>query len=325
MRYLGLMVFMSGLVAIGCKMDNPAFGAETESEGGGETDAGKTDGTSTSESDTHTTTGPGGTDGPGGTTGPGTSPTAPTDGVTDSGGTAGDASTGGGSTGGGSTGGDPVCPLDEGTELFVKALAGGTTAITDCGEQVVNVRGPVAEVSPGNWMVRSCGDSCEESCTGEEVLFEFFGDPAAFPAMPDCAVVRMDQHHMVGTDQCEFSGIVVEDAYQPNQPPLYVAAHESEYPPTGISVELTPELRPEPECACEENDCCSQPPGMYTLWFPTSESSARLKQGEHVAGEYFPGQQFGDNLYEVHVLRAHAHEMCRQRPHFDWAILRDPG
>ncbi len=330
MHRFGLTVVMGGLVAIGCKMDNPAFVKETEGDASSGADPGGTRGPTSESSDSSTdsdTTGTSGSDGSAGsdgTTGPDPSPTgpdptstAPTAGTTD-----GTGSTGGASTGGASTGGDPACGLEEGTELLVKAKANGVDRITTCGGQAISVSGPAFEVGSGHWTVRNCGDSCETSCSGEEVLFEFFGDPAAFPSMPDCAVVRMDQYHPVGVDACDFSGIVIEEMFQPSRPPLYVAARETETPPTGISLQVVPELLPEPECSCEQEGCCAFEPGMYELWFATSKSSLSLQQGEYVVGEYFLGQ-LGNLPYEVHVLRAHAHEVCAERPHFDWVVRRE--
>ena len=46
MRCIGLIVAVSALVSVGCKMDNPSFGAETDANSGGDTDASGTRGVS---------------------------------------------------------------------------------------------------------------------------------------------------------------------------------------------------------------------------------------------------------------------------------------
>jgi hypothetical protein len=204
-----------------------------------------------------------------------------------------------------------LLPEHEALDLFVSANGAD---VTKCGSNAVTAWGPAMNLGNGSFIVRDCG-SCDVSCGGEEVLFEFAGPSALFPTwIPPCAQVTVDQYKDLGNDKCEATAVVIRNAIN-NNPPLYIAGMEGLAAPYGITLDVNPTLLGDPMCTCEQPGCCTLEPGAYSLTFV--EANKTLAEGESASAVPVSGLPGNWNL-TVH--RSHAHELCDALPHFDWRL-----
>jgi hypothetical protein len=189
----------------------------------------------------------------------------------------------------------------------------------ECG-QTLEIKGIVQQVEAGVWELEDCG-ACE-LCGGPTYRIELLAPAGWAPQeLPLCSRIAVDYAPMDATPwACSFLGMAVwaDDGIYEESAPRFVGTSIRTAPPSdiqGLQVALD-NVHPE---MCAELDCCSMVPGDYELTFSGAGLSRPLTLGEN---ETALAVEAWSRLYDVHVVRAHAHKECGRIPHFDWVFLR---
>ncbi len=191
--------------------------------------------------------------------------------------------------------------------------------VGSCGE-TLDLKGIVQAVMPGVWRIEDCG-VCE-LCGGPSYTVEIVAPHGWAPAeLPVCSRIAVEYAPNDATPwACSFVGVAIwsDDGLGEEAAPRYIGRSIETSAPSGVSgLYVTPEpVHPEP---CDEARCCALEPGKYALTFAGAGIGRPLVLEENQTAH---DVQAWSRIYDVHVVRSHAHRECNRIPHFDWVFLR---